>query len=118
MKTQEQIRKEVIDYLNKTSLHVFIKPKSTFDWEESKYNYDYNDFTYFKVIKVSDEKYKILENNIIRDIDYEYYIKNYNDNSKCVIKHILFLNKGMKGIKNTKFNKETVDELLKKKLAS
>lgn len=114
MKTQEQIKKEVINYLEKTSLHVFIKPKSRFDWKESKYNYDYTDSTYFRIIKVSDEKYKILENNKITDMDYEYYIRNYNENAKCVIKHMLFIDKKMKSVKNTKLINKTIDELLEK----
>lgn len=114
MKTQEQIRKEVIDYLDKTSLHVFIKPKSTFDWKESKYNYDYSDYTHFKIIKMPDGTYKKIEDNIIRDIDYEYYIKNYNENAKCVIKHTLFLNKKVKSIKSTKLTDEIIDNLSKK----
>ena len=32
MKTNEQITKEVINYLDKTSNHVFLKPKSSYDW--------------------------------------------------------------------------------------
>lgn len=113
MKTQEQIKKEVINYLDKTSLHVFIKPKSTFDWKESKYNYDYKDFTYFKVIKESDNVYKILEDGKIRDLNYEYYIKNYNENSKCVIKNMLFIYKKMKSVKTTKLVDEVINVIKK-----
>ena len=93
MKTQEQIKKEVINYLDKTSLHVFIKPKSTFDWKESKYNYDYKDFTYFKVIKESDNVYKILEDGKIRDLNYEY--------------------KKMKSVKTTKLVDEVINVIKK-----
>ena len=86
-----------------------IKPKSTFDWKESKYNYDYKDFTYFKVIKESDNVYKILEDGKIRDLNYEYYIKNYNENSKCVIKNMLFIDKKMKSVKTTKLVDEVIN---------
>jgi hypothetical protein len=32
MKTTDQIKQEVINYLDKTSKHTFIKPKATFKW--------------------------------------------------------------------------------------
>ena len=32
MKTLEQIQNETMNYLNKTLVHTFIEPKSTFKW--------------------------------------------------------------------------------------
>ena len=111
MKTLEQIQSETINYLNKTLGHTFIKPKSTFNWKESKYEYDYNDFTYFKLIKIENDFY-ILENNKLSKLDIEYYFKYYGKNAKCVIKHRLFLDKKMKSIKYNKFVQEQIDQIL------
>lgn len=115
MKTQEQIQKETINYLNKTTVHTFIKPKSIFKWggdfgkdhHNNHYEYDYNDFTYFKVIKRESDFY-ILENNKLSKLDLDFFIKFYGKNAKCVIKHKLFLGKKVKSIKNTKI----VEDLL------
>ena len=111
MKTLEQIQSETINYLNKTLGHTFIKPKSTFNWKESKYEYDYNDFTYFKLIKIENGFY-ILENNKLSKLDVEHYFKYYGRNAKCVIKHRLFLDKKMKSIKYNKFVQEQIDQIL------
>jgi hypothetical protein len=112
MKTNEQITNEVINYLNKTSNHVFLKPKSSYDWNKKEYNYDYENGTHFKVLK-NEDGYHILEDGKIRKFDYEYYIKYYGTNTKNVIKHILFLDKKMKGVKNTKYVQSKIEEVLK-----
>jgi hypothetical protein len=104
MKTKEEIKSEIINYLEKTSSHTFIKPLCEY------YSYDYDNYTLFKIIKKDDNYYK-LENNIIKLIDIDFYVKYYGNNSKNVIKHLLFLNKGMKSIKNTKFIKNKLEEL-------
>jgi hypothetical protein len=111
MKTLEQIQSETINYLSKTLGHTFIKPKSTFNWKESKYEYDYNDSTYFKLIKIENDFY-ILENNKLSKLDIEHYFKYYGKNAKCVIKHRLFLDKKMKSIKYNKFVQEQIDQIL------
>lgn len=115
MKTLEQIQNETMNYLNKTLVHTFIKPKSTFKWGDhntpSHYEYDYNDFTYFKLIKIENDFY-ILENNKLSKLDVEHYFKYYGKNAKCVIKHRLFLDKKMKSIKYNKFVQEQIDQIL------
>ena len=116
MKTLEQIQNETMNYLNKTLVHTFIKPKATFKWGNEtvpgRNEYDYNDFTYFKLIKIENDFY-ILENNKLSKLDLEWYFKHYGKNAKCVIKHRLFLDKKVKSIKNTKFTKEQIDQILK-----
>lgn len=111
MKTLEQIQNDTMNYLNKTAVHTFIKPKSTFNWKESKYEYDYDDFTYFKLIKIENDFY-ILENNKLSKLDVDHYFKYYGKNAKCVIKHRLFLDKKVKSVKNTKFTREQIEQIL------
>jgi len=113
MKTNEQITKEVINYLDKTSNHVFLKPKLSYDWNTTTYSYDYENSTYFRVLKKEDGYY-ILEDGKVRKFDYEYYIKYFDNNAKNVIKHSLFLNKKMKGVKNTKYVQSKIEEFLVK----
>lgn len=117
MKNVEQIKQEIVNYLTKTSIHTFVKPKATFKWGDSKtpgyYEYDYNDFTYFKVIKIEDVFFK-LENDKLSKIDIDYYIKYYGNNSKCVISNNLFLDKKMKSIKSNKYHLEKIKEILEK----
>lgn len=109
MKTQEQIKSEIISYLTKTSKHLFIVPKGTWSYKENKYIYNYEDYKLFKVIKINDDFYittSDIEKTKIEKtkIDIDYYLKYYNNNAKNVIKHQLFLDKGMKSIKSKKFN--------------
>lgn len=109
MKTQEQIKSEIISYLTKTSNHVFIVPKKTWSTKEEKYIYDYKSYKLFKVVKIGDDFYTIIKNPILiidvkEKIDIDYYIKYYNNNAKNVIKHQLFLDKGMKSVKRKKFD--------------
>ena len=111
MKTQEQIKKEVINYLQKTSKHTFIKPKAIFKWGDTNkpghYEYDYNEFTYFLVMDNSEKEndgeiWSILENDKTTSLDINYYIKYYGNNAKDVISKVLFLNKKIKSIKSNK----------------
>lgn len=115
MKTTDQNRKEVINYLTKTSKHVFIKPKATFKWGDANkpgyYEYDYENSTYFKVFS-EDEKWFYIEDGKVKDLDIEHYIKYYDSNAMCVISHKLFLDKKMKSIRNTKFVKSQIDQIL------
>jgi septum site-determining protein MinC len=55
MKTQEQIKSEIISYLTKTSNHVFIVPKQSWSYKEEKYIYNYEDYKLFKVIKINED---------------------------------------------------------------
>lgn len=119
MKTQEQIKQEIVKYLTKTSQHTFIKPKVTFKWktEGSCYEYDYNDFTYFKVIKIEEDFYYLEKQNgtsnyKLSKIDIDYYIKYWGNNAKCVISNNLFLDKKMKSVKNNKYHLEQIKLVL------
>jgi len=64
MKTTEQIKSEIVNYLTKTSIHTFVKPRSNYKYgKEGHYcEYDYENFTYFKVFK-KDEDFYVLENS-------------------------------------------------------
>jgi hypothetical protein len=97
MKTKEELKIQIMNYLEKTSKHTFIKPLQKYNI--NGYSYDYDDYTLFKII-IKDNNYYKIENDKIKIIDIDFYIKYYNNNSKNVIKHLLFLNKGMKSIKN------------------
>jgi hypothetical protein len=82
-KTNEQIRKEIESYLDRTSKHLFVKP----------------DGTHFKVFPAVGG-FRVMENNIIKPIDLESLMKYYEGNSKSVLKHRLFLKKDMKSVRN------------------
>jgi hypothetical protein len=114
MKTEQQIRKEVIDYLEKTSIHTFLKPKATFKWGDSKtpgyYEYDYENGTYFKVYKEGEEWFYI-QNESVCKLDVEGYLKYHRGNAKCGIGNFLFLGKNMKSVRNTKFVRSKIEEV-------
>lgn len=120
MKTKEQIKQEIVNYLTKTSGHTFIKPSTKFKYGNSEtpgyYEYDYDDFTYFKIVMKGDEffyleknersDYKMYQINIDNSINY------YGNNSKCVISHTLFLNKKMKSVKGNKYHLGEIDKII------
>jgi hypothetical protein len=87
MKTKEQIKQEIVNYLTKTSYHLF----------------SYNGGI-FKVLKV-DDKFYIIDTgssiNKVKQIDIDRFLLS-GTNAKCILKHTLFLNKEMISIKNTK----------------
>jgi len=120
MKTTEQIKQEIVNYLTKTSIHTFVKPKATFKWGDSKtpgyYEYDYNEFTYFKVIKKEDEFFQLEKsgssNYKLSKIDIDTYIKYYGNNAKCVLSNNLFLDKKMKSVKSNKYHLEEIKNIL------
>lgn len=118
MKTQEQIKQEIVSYLTKTSAHTFIKPKATTKWtkEGVYYEYDYNEFSYFRVM-VQDGEFFYLErygtqNYKLVKIDIDHYIKYYGNNSKCVISNNLFLNKKMKSVRSNKYNLGEIEKIV------
>ena len=116
MKTVEQNKQEVINYLTKTSIHTFLKPKATFKWGDMNkpghYEYDYEDSTYFKVFNEG-EKWFYIEDGKIKNLDIEHYLKYYDSNAKCVISNFLFLNKKMKSVRNNKFIQSKINDVLK-----
>lgn len=122
MKTTEQIKQEIVNYLTKTSIHTFVKPKSNYKWSQtgSQYEYDYNEFTYFKVIKVEDEFFKLENSNgqntpttyKLTKIDINNYISYYGNNAKCVLSQNLFLDKKMKSVKSNKYHLEEIRNIV------
>ena len=113
MKTTEQIKQEIVNYLTKTSQHTFVAPKVTFKWSQTgyQYEYDYENFTYFKVIKNEDEFFR-LENSKLTKIDIDTYIKYYGNNAKCVLSQNLFLYKKMKSVKSNKYHLGEIKNIL------
>ena len=102
MKTTEQIKSEVLTYLNKSAKHLF-----TIGNDEHKLLIE-GDF--FIVITGKNITY-------IRNIDN--IIKNYNTNSKCVIKHNIFLeprywNRTLTSIKNYKLARDKYSKISEK----
>lgn len=119
MKNAEQIKQEIVNYLTKTSQHTFVKPKSTYKWsnEGGYHEYDYNEVTYFKVIKIEEEFYYLEKQNSnskykLNKIDIDSYIKYWNNNAKCVISNNLFLDKKMKSVKSNKYHLEEIKNIL------
>lgn len=89
MKTTEQIKSEVVSYLNKTSNHLFVNEKGEF----------------YKVL-VEGNNFIVIDGDRVTVYDIDQYISWYGGNTKCVIKHRLFLGKKLKSIKNFKAMKE------------
>ncbi len=118
MKTQEQIKQEIVNYLTKTSAHTFIKPKSTFKWakEGSYYEYDYNEFTYFKIMIKDGEFYSLEKSGTqgyrVSKIDIDNYIKYWGNNAKCVLSNNLFLNKKMKSVKSNTYHLGEIERIV------
>lgn len=95
MKTNEQIKQDIVKYLTKASLHTFA----------------YEDNNLFKVIKVEDNFFILDQGSIIKIklIDIDKHISYYASNSKQSMKHILFRSKKLKSIKNNKYVRENID---------
>lgn len=98
MKTQEQIKQEVVNYLTKTSQHTF----------------SYEDGSLFKIEKVGDKFYLIDQKSHkqVSEIEYDKTVSYYMENAKCVIKHRLFLSRPVKSIKTNKYTKEIIDSII------
>jgi hypothetical protein len=54
-----------------------------------------------------------IEDDKIKNLDINHYIKYYGNNSKCVISHKLFLGKNMKSVSNNKSVQSKIEEVLK-----
>lgn len=108
---EKNIKQEIISYLTKTSNHIFIKPKCSFNYQTSSYDYDFSEFTYFKVIRKNDEEFNYLENGKMYTIDIDHYIKYWGVNAKNVLSNSLFQMKKMKSVKKNKF---VIDDIANK----
>lgn len=111
---EKNIKQEIVNYLTKTSGHTFIKPKPKWVSKNGQIGveYDYTDFTYFKVFKNGDE-FTYLENGKVNKIDIDYYIKYWGNNSKDVISKSLFWDKKMKSVKQNKFVNAEIEKIIK-----
>jgi len=113
---EKNIKQEIVNYLTKTTQHTFIKPKATFKWgNETKagyYEYDYENFTYFKVFK-NEGEFTYLENGKVNKIDIDYYIKYWGNNAKNVLSNSLFQMKMMKSVKQNKWVNSEIEKIVK-----
>ncbi len=105
MKTKEQVQKELNTYLTKTSDHVF------FSNEMGKY------FIVVETKTINGDKIWLsvwLDGNLNpHSIDRLIDVSWYSDpNSKCLVKHSLFLNRDMESVKLKKKTQWVVDALL------
>ena len=89
MKTTEQIKSEVVNYLNNTSKHLFVNEKGEF----------------YKVL-VEGNNFIVIDGERVTTYNIDEQVSWYGVNAKCVIKHSLFLNKKLKSIKSFKTIKE------------
>lgn len=95
MKTQEQLKLEVVSYLNKTSNHLFTRENGDL----------------YKVI-VEGDNFIVMDGDKVTVYSINDYIGWYGiNNVKCAIKHRLFLNKNLKCIKNFKSMKGKVSKI-------
>jgi hypothetical protein len=88
-------KKQVINYLTKTSAHTFQK----------------KDESYLKIF-IDGETVKVLEGNKLTVLDVDQYVKWYLENAKNVVTHRLFLNKEMRSVKQTKYVRSKINEIL------
>ena len=83
----------------------------------------YNDFTYFKVIKVGEEFFRLEKStrgsngSFVYDykmlkIDIDNSIKYFGNNAKCVLRHSFFLNEKMKSVKSNKYHLGEIDKII------
>lgn len=103
MKTQEQIQEQLNNYFEKASKHVYMNERTSFT---SK-----GETLYFrKYIKIVGTKtldgdirwlaFLLDENLMPINLLMNFTLKDISDpNSKCNLKHLLFLNKNMKSVK-------------------
>lgn len=111
---EKNIKSEIITYLAKTSGHTFIKPKLKWSNKNGQIDveYDYIDFTYFKVFR-NGEEFTYLENGKINKLDINHYVKYWGNNAKDVISKYLFSDKKMKSIKQNKWVNSEIEKIVK-----
>jgi len=116
---EKNFKQEIMNYLEKTAKHTFIKPTSKWVNKDGKIDveYDYTDFSYFKVF-IDGDKVKLLskpsstKSYQITTIDIDYYIKVWSANAKNVLSNSLFEGKKMKSVKQNKYVKSEIAEIL------
>jgi len=103
--TKEESKKQVIDYLTKTSKHVF-------ELKKTYYSGETDERVYLKVLEVNDEFAKVLDNGKIRNISIDSAVKYYGGNAKNVIGNSLFVMRDAKSVRQTKYVKEEINKQL------
>ena len=107
MKTNEQIKQELVKYLTKTSFHTFV----------------YENGDLFKVVKVEDKFYIINQGSLqkVKEIDIDRHMNYYNivtpggyhcNNSKFMLKRMLFGDKILKSVRSNRYTKESIDNTI------
>ena len=104
-------KNEVISYLEKAAQHTFVKPKCTYNTKLSQYEWDQNDLSYFKVFQDGNQ-FSYLENGRIYKIDIDHYVLIWKANAKNVLSNSLFQMKKMRSVRQNKFVKQEIQEIL------
>lgn len=104
-------KNEVINYLEKASQHTFVKPKRTYNVYLKQYECDQNDLSYFNIFQ-NGNQFSYLENGRIHQIDIDHYASIWKGNAKNVLSNSLFQMKKMKSVKQNKFVKQEIREIL------
>src|ERR1035437_1403323 len=107
MKTTEQIKSEVLSYLNQTSKHLFVNEE---DWKKEKLSGERGTCKFYSVL-VEGNNFIVIDGDRVSVYNIDQYISWYGGNTKCVIKHKLFLNKKLKSIKNFKTMREKISTI-------
>jgi len=114
MKTTEEIKLDIIKYIEETSKHIFEYSI------RSGYKGVYSDQKSFFVVKLSEDKENIfvLHKNNVTSININREISYHGQNTKNVISHKLFLvttycAKRMVAIKHTNQNTDAINEIFK-----
>lgn len=95
MKTTEQIKTEVVNYLTKVSKHL----------------YEYNGL-YYKIMLDESNNCVIIHGDSLRKINIDNLISYHAQYTKVVLKHMLFLNKKVKAIKIHKAANEQIKKVI------
>lgn len=119
---KKSVKTRIMDYVRNSSNHTYIKPKKTFNFNnasESKYDYNYDETTLFKILSLEDNEIKYLDYDTYRKsysiikLDIDSYVNNYGSKSLNVITNIFFKDKKMISVKNNNSIKTEISEILK-----
>lgn len=116
---KKPIKERIIDYIRNSSNHTYIEPKKTFNFKENKYDYNYDETSFFKIILSENNEltylnYERYKNSYsINKIDIDWYINIYGTKSLNVISNIFFKDKKMISVKNNKSIKTEISEIIK-----
>lgn len=101
--TKEESKKRVINYLEKTSKHLFELKKTQFN----------SDRVLLKVFKDSDGNFKVLDGDRIRDINIDRMVDWYGGNAENVISNSLFVRREARAIRQRKYREDIQEKINK-----